>query len=105
MSFEPRQFNPCASLRRPAARVARIVSSAGHALRTCSVVNLSPSGATLRLAEPATAGRRFALLIDGESTPRQCELAWSSPAELGVTFLRTASLEATPPRGSDMIWR
>lgn len=105
MRFEPRQFHHCVLLKRPAARPARILSNAGNAVRTCSVSDLSPSGATLRLAEPTAAGRRFALLIDGEAAPRQCELAWSAPAELGVRFVHAADAGSTPRCGSDMMWR
>jgi hypothetical protein len=58
---------------------------------SCTLRNLSPTGACLTVTSPLTVPAEFELLIEGERRP--CTVAWRRADRIGVRFRQTQ----TPP--------
>jgi hypothetical protein len=56
---------------------------------TCVVVDISESGAKLKVLATQTIAEEFSLLIGGHSeVKRRCRVVWRSGSTIGVQFLR-----------------
>jgi CheY-like chemotaxis protein len=53
---------------------------------SCTVRNISETGAHLEVASPFGIPRLCALVIDGESITRDCVIAWCTEKRIGVKF-------------------
>ena len=56
---------------------------------SCTVIDISESGARLETADPAGLPEKFDLLIhapDGAVQRKHCKIAWKTAKELGVSF-------------------
>jgi hypothetical protein len=61
----------------------------GARLATCVVVDLSESGAKLKVLATQNIPDEFSLLIGGHSeVKRRCRVVWRSGSTIGVQFLR-----------------
>jgi hypothetical protein len=52
----------------------------------CVVRNISETGAALEVASPLGIPETFNLLISGDHTTRQCQVAWRKDKRIGVAF-------------------
>ena len=52
----------------------------------CVVRSVSDSGASLEIESPVGIPDAFAILISGESVPRDCRVAWRKQRRIGVKF-------------------
>jgi hypothetical protein len=52
----------------------------------CVVRNISQTGAALEVASPIDIPNEFNLLISGDYTSQQCQVAWRREKRIGVTF-------------------
>ena len=59
--------------------------AAGHE-RPCSVIDLSPRGAGIKLASAFGVPDVFHLVINGEAHARRCRVVWREGVKLGVLF-------------------
>jgi hypothetical protein len=53
---------------------------------TCTVVDISASGAGLWVGSTLGIPNTFDLLIEGDSTKRTCKVVWKEPHKLGIEF-------------------
>jgi CheY-like chemotaxis protein len=53
---------------------------------SCRIRNISETGANLEVAAPFGIPRRCALIIDGESKKRECDVVWCAEKRIGVRF-------------------
>jgi CheY-like chemotaxis protein len=58
---------------------------------SCTVRNISETGANLEVATPFGIPRQCALVIEGEGTRRDCVVAWAAEKRIGVRFARPAA--------------
>lgn len=60
--------------------------SFGGAAISCTVRNLTASGALLEIEGPAGIPKKFALVIAADEFRRACRVVWMSERRLGVAF-------------------
>jgi hypothetical protein len=70
--------------RRNIRRAARI--SFGSESRTCTVSNISATGASIQGANLAGTPDTFRLVLEMESAERRCTVVWRKKAQIGVRF-------------------
>ena len=98
------EFDPRTVAREPVAFVrARILTPDGYALRTCTLCNLSRSGAMLRASVGLPPNTIMGLLIDGEQEVRNFEIVWQTATHTGVRFITPDRRSADT--GSDLMGR
>jgi hypothetical protein len=80
--------------RRIVRQAARMVCSDGSALGTCLMIDISRTGARLRVDASDAVPDEFILLLshDGKLR-RQCAMAWRSLTAVGVHFLPDRSIK------------
>ena len=52
----------------------------------CVVLNLSSTGASLKVSNPAGIPERFILVVPGDGLHRSCSIVWRKEHRIGVTF-------------------
>ena len=62
------------------------ISFNGAAGISCTVRNLSQTGAALDVISPVGIPEQFALVIDGEAAGRPCHVVWRKEKRIGVAF-------------------
>lgn len=70
--------------RRNVKRAARISFARQHL--TCTVRNISATGASIEASNLAVIPDSFQLLMEMESTARRCAVVWRKPTQIGVEF-------------------
>lgn len=89
MSPEHRQ-----SIRRKVRNGARVVRPDGTALGSCLMIDLSATGAHLRVQSPEALPDQFILLLSHDGRlRRECAVAWRSTTSVGVRFLSEGSIK------------
>jgi CheY-like chemotaxis protein len=63
---------------------------------SCTVRNISETGANLEVAAPFGIPRLCTLVIDGENTTRDCTVAWCTEKRIGVKFTKPAAALLAP---------
>lgn len=53
---------------------------------SCTVRNLSATGACLGVESPIGIPDHFTLIVEGEQAPRACRVAWRRDKRIGVAF-------------------
>ena len=53
---------------------------------TCTVRNLSDTGAALDVTSPVGIPDRFTLVLDTETTLRPCRVVWRKEKRIGIVF-------------------
>ncbi|RTL75065.1 MAG: hypothetical protein EKK35_23605 [Bradyrhizobiaceae bacterium] len=53
----------------------------------CTIRNLSDTGAALEVVSPLGIPHEFDLIVEADSTTRQCRVVWRKERRIGVTFL------------------
>lgn len=73
---------------------ARMVRADGSALGECLMVDVSATGARLKVDTPGTLPDDFTLLLsrDGQLR-RNCSVAWRSETAIGVRFVRDTPIK------------
>jgi len=67
---------------------ARMARADGSALGPCLILDLSDTGARLKIDASQTLPDEFILLLSHDGRlHRQCSVAWRSPTAIGVRFL------------------
>lgn len=61
----------------------------GGAAISCTVRNVTASGALLEVESPLGIPQRFVLVIPADRVSRSCRLIWASDHRVGVRFDRT----------------
>ncbi len=61
--------------------------SAGGSVMSCMVRNISPEGAAIDVENPAFVPQRFRLVIQSDSSVRDCRVAWIQKNRIGLTFV------------------
>jgi hypothetical protein len=61
--------------------------SFGGGVITCTVRNLSATGAALEVTSPVGVPETFTLVLEMEHTKRPCQVVWRKEKRLGVRFL------------------
>jgi hypothetical protein len=87
MGIERRAVDKRKNLRRSVQQPAIVVSDDGSILGKCLMLDVSATGAKLKLAAGGVAPPRFILVLsrDGQLR-RQCSIVWQSGETLGVRF-------------------
>lgn len=67
---------------------AKVIVNSGHALYDCTIRDLSPKGARIRLNTAFTAPDTFDLRIAGSGKDAHCRVVWQRGDEIGVEFSR-----------------
>jgi PilZ domain len=52
----------------------------------CMVLNLSSTGASLKVSNPGGIPERFILVVPGDGLHRSCSIVWRKEHRIGVTF-------------------
>ena len=73
-------------LRMATARAARLVPGNGGRVLSCTVLDISLTGARLEALEPVDANRTFNLHFDGSSETHRCRVVWQKENQIGVMF-------------------
>jgi len=68
------------------------IAFAGGAI-SCTVRNISETGANLEVAAPFGIPRLCTLIIDGENMRHECTVAWCTEKRIGVKFAKPAAAE------------
>jgi hypothetical protein len=63
--------------------------SAGGAVMSCVVQNISPEGAAIEIENPSFVPTRFRLVMANDGFVRECSIAWIQKNRIGLTFLAT----------------
>jgi len=75
------------------------IASAGARPQPCALVDISDSGARLRVENPDAVPERFAALFTTRGEPRRrCRVVWRSPKEIGVVFENHSPMAARDRR-------
>ncbi len=83
--------------RRPRVLLAgRIVYGEAQLTVDCSIRDLTPEGARLKLAGTAVLPQKVSLIELGPGLAHECEVSWRRMPEIGVRFLSTQSLKGEP---------
>lgn len=53
---------------------------------SCTVRNLSDSGAALEVNSPVGIPPNFALVVDGDHTAKPCHIVWRKEKRIGIAF-------------------
>lgn len=72
-------------LRRTRVLKAAMISFGGSAI-SCTVRNLTKSGAMLDVASPLGVPREFALVISSDDIRHECRIVWIKEQRIGVSF-------------------
>jgi hypothetical protein len=72
-----------------------------HATLSCTVRDLSDTGALLRLSDVAHVPQRFELIVELDGLEADCEVMWRRGRDLGVKF--SAPPRKAAPRRSQTI--
>ncbi|MBI5321606.1 PilZ domain-containing protein [Bradyrhizobium sp.] len=72
-------------LRRTRVLKAGAISFGGAAI-SCTVRNLTKSGAMLDVASPLGVPREFTLVISSEGVRHECRIVWIKERRIGVSF-------------------
>lgn len=76
------------SKRRFIAHGARIASGDNSEPENCHIVDISPTGARLKVASPGAVPDNLILLLSYDGRlQRQCAVVWRAETEIGVEFL------------------
>jgi hypothetical protein len=62
------------------------ISFNGAAGISCTVRNLSDTGAALDVISPVGIPERFALVMDGDEHGRSCHVIWRKEKRIGIAF-------------------
>jgi hypothetical protein len=92
MAMEERRSSPRARM----LRGGRILLHHRSSVISCTVRNLSATGACLQVASVAGIPATFELAIDGETAYRDCRVVWETEARVGVVF-GDAPVALAPP--------
>jgi hypothetical protein len=65
---------------------ARILLNQHHSVISCTIRNLSPYGACLRVPSAVGVPDRFDIVFDADNSIRPCRIVWHKERELGVEF-------------------
>jgi hypothetical protein len=65
---------------------ARILFNKHRSVIDCTVRNLSPVGACLKVASAIGIPERFDVIFDADHTVRPCRVVWHKENQLGVEF-------------------
>jgi PilZ domain-containing protein len=60
--------------------------SFGGAGISCTIRNLSDTGAALEVTSPIGIPQEFILLVEADHSSRQCRVVWRKEHRIGVTF-------------------
>jgi hypothetical protein len=63
--------------------------SSGGSVMSCTVRNISTEGAAIDVENPAFVPSRFRLVMAGDSSVRECQIAWIQKNRIGVMFTET----------------
>jgi hypothetical protein len=74
------------SARRKTLKGGRIVFNQGWATFSCTIRNISETGAKLQVESVLGIPSEFTLNFDDGSPPRKCVVKWRQPTTLGVEF-------------------
>ncbi len=80
--------------RNPRARTlktARIVFNHHRSVIDCTVRNLSPLGACLKVASAIGIPEEFDVIFDADQSIRPCRMIWHKETQLGVEFAQQAA--------------
>jgi hypothetical protein len=58
----------------------------GAAGISCTVRNVSNTGAALDVISPVGIPQSFTLVVDGSETPRPCHVVWRKEKRIGIAF-------------------
>ncbi|MBR0965639.1 PilZ domain-containing protein [Bradyrhizobium diazoefficiens] len=72
-------------LRRTRALKAGMISFGGSAI-SCTVRNLTKSGAMLDVVSPLGVPREFTLVISSDNIHHECRIVWIKEQRIGVSF-------------------
>lgn len=61
--------------------------SAGGSVMSCVVCNISADGAAIEVANAAFVPPRFRLVMAGDSSVRECQIAWIQKNRIGLSFV------------------
>lgn len=61
--------------------------SANGSIMSCVVRNISAEGAAIDVENPAFVPARFRLVMAGDSSVRECQIAWIQQKRIGVAFV------------------
>jgi hypothetical protein len=78
--MEERRKHPRTEINEPA------YVSAGGAVMSCVVRNISPEGAAIDVENPAFVPAHFRLVMAKDSSVRECSVAWIQKNRIGVSF-------------------
>jgi PilZ domain len=67
-------------------RAGKVSALTGKVLAHCFVKNISPNGARLLVAKPATVPDHFKLQVRGAKLQPNCRVRWRKGKEIGVQF-------------------
>jgi len=62
------------------------IAFGGGAGISCTVRNLSDTGAALEVSSPIGIPQEFELVIEADHSARQCRVVWRRERRIGVTF-------------------
>ncbi len=62
------------------------ISFNGDAGISCTVRNLSATGAALEVASPVGIPDQFTLIFDADHSTKPCRIVWRKERRIGVTF-------------------
>jgi hypothetical protein len=60
--------------------------SFGGAGISCTIRNLSETGAALEVVSPIGIPQEFILVVEADNSTRQCRVVWRKERRIGVTF-------------------
>jgi hypothetical protein len=72
-------------LRRARVLKAAVISFGGSAI-SCTVRNLTTTGAMLEVVSPLGVPREFTLVISSDNVHRECRIVWIKQQHIGVCF-------------------
>jgi len=83
--------------RRQVAQPALIVSESGDVVGRCTMLDVSASGARLKLETKVELPSSFVILLSmyHPTTRRQCSLAWKNGTDVGIRFPETPATLTT----------
>jgi PilZ domain len=88
--MEERRKHPRTEINRPA------YVSAGGAVMSCVVRNISPEGAAIDVENPAFVPARFRLVMASDATVHDCRVAWIRKNRIGLTFVAAQEAAEEP---------
>jgi hypothetical protein len=63
------------------------ITFGGGAGISCTIRNLSDTGAALEVISPIGIPQEFVLVVDADNSTRQCRVVWRKERRIGVTFV------------------